>query len=397
LTYFILASTLDSTWIAFAPRFLGAASLGVWIYLLLARGGFWRLRFLPPFSATESIPQRAVAVIVPARNEADVAARAVRSLLEQNCSGRLHVFLVDDESSDGTAEVAQAAAEGAGKGKRLTIVRAGPLPLGWTGKLWALSEGVRAAAPFDADFFLFADADIVHGRDAVAALVSYAENAGLDMVSLMARLSCSSFAERAVIPAFVYFFFMLYPPAWVGRRERRTAAAAGGCILIRKAALERVGGIAAIRGELIDDCALARAVKHGGSIWLGPAADTCSIRNYTSWGQLDEIISRTAFTQLDHSFWILLGTIAAMTITYLAPPLLLAAGSWAALLGGCSWGLMSLSFWPMLRYYRRSPLWAPLLPLIAIFFLGATIHSAILYWRGHGGLWKGRVQDPAGV
>jgi hopene-associated glycosyltransferase HpnB len=210
---------------------------------------------------------------------------------------------------------------------------------------------------------------------------------------LMARLSCDSFAERAIIPAFVYFFFMLYPTSWVARPDRRTAAAAGGCILIRKAALEQIGGIAAVRGELIDDCAMARATKQGGSIWLGPSADTYSIRNYATWSQLREMISRTAFTQLHHSFWILLATIAAMIITYIAPPLLLVTGSWAAILGGCSWLLMAFSFWPTLRCYHRSPLWAPLLPLIGMFYMGATIDSAMLYWRGQGGMWKGRVQD----
>ncbi len=393
----ILAAAPNAAWIVAALRSLGAVSLGIWIYLVLARGGFWRLIFLPPPRIAESAPQPTVAVIVPARDEADVVGRAIRSLLEQSYGGLLRVFLVDDASSDGTAEVARAAAEDAGRGDRLTIVRAAPLPAGWTGKLWALSEGVRAAAMFDAEFILFADADIVHGSGEVASLVSHAESCGYDMVSLMAQLSCGSLPERAVIPAFVYFFFMLYPPAWVATPERVTAAAAGGCILTRKTALARIGGIAAIRGELIDDCALARAVKGGGSIWIGPAADTHSIRGYTTWGQLDNMISRTAFTQLNHSFWILLGTIAAMVITYLAPPLLLGAGSWAAGLGGCSWLLMALSFLPTLRYYRRSPLWAPLLPLIAMFFLGATVHSAILYWQGNGGLWKGRVQDPTGV
>lgn len=372
---------------------VGAVSLAIWIYLVFARGGFWRIRAEKWEAVGQQVPDRAVAAIVPARNEADVIGPAVRSLAEQNYPGRFHVFVVDDASSDGTAAVAQRAAEEAGKADRLTVLQASALPEGWTGKLWALSEGVQRASRFGGDYFLFSDADIVHRPDEVAHLVERAEAGNFDLVSLMVKLACETPAERALIPAFVFFFFMLYPPAWVARSDRRTAAAAGGCILIRARALERIGGIAAIRGEIIDDCALARAVKRKGRIWLGLAADTRSVRPYTSWGQIEQMISRTAFAQLGHSAVVLAGTIVGMAVTYLAPPLLLGMGSWAAAMGGAAWLLMACAYWPTLRFYRRSPLWAPLLPLIAIFYIAATVHSAIRYWQGRGGLWKGRAQD----
>ena len=374
---------------------LGASSLAVWIYLVFARGGFWRLRGSEAPLLDQAGQAPAVSVIVPARNEAEVVGQAIRSLVVQNYPGQFHVFLVDDASTDGTAELARRAAEETGRADRLTIVPAQALAEGWTGKLWALSEGLRQATPFRVDYFLFADADIVHDPDNVAGLVGRASAGNLDLVSLMARLSCESLAERALIPAFLFFFFMLYPPRWVSRRDRRAAAAAGGCILIRAEALTRIGGLAAIRNELIDDCALARAVKRGGRIWLGLATRMRSLRAYPSWRQIEQMISRTAFTQLRHSAALLAGTIAAMMVAFVAPPLLVATGSRSAVLGLGAWLLMTGAFLPTLRYYGLSPLWAPFLPLVSLFYIGSTIHSAVLYWQGRGGLWKGRVQDPA--
>jgi hopene-associated glycosyltransferase HpnB len=325
-----------------------------------------------------------------------VIGHAVRSLLEQNYAGRLRIFLVDDDSSDETAAVAQRAAVHRPGNNQLTVVRTRPLPDGWTGKLWALSEGLQNAASFEADYVLLTDADIVHPPGNLASLVARAENGRFDLVSLMAKLPCQSPAERTLIPAFVFFFFMLYPPAWVARRDRRTAAAAGGCLLIRSDALTRIGGMAEIRSEVIDDCALARAVKqHGGSTWLGLSADMYSLRGYGTWAEIGRMISRTAFAQLHHSILLLLGTVAGIAITYLAPPILLVMGSKAAVMGSSAWLLMTIAFWPTLRFYGQSPLRALLLPLIAAFYLGATVHSALRYWQGRGGLWKGRVQDPA--
>ena len=372
---------------------LAIASLAIWLYLLTARGSFWKMRHEQLEAQKEDIPARTVAAVVPARNEAEVVGRVVISLLTQEFAGRLHVFLVDDDSTDNTAGAALRAAEGIGAAARLTVVRARPLPPGWMGKIWAQAEGLRAAETFRADYVLLTDADIVHDPCVVSELMARVETGGYDLVSLMARLSCATGAERLLIPAFVFFFFMLYPPAWVARRDKRTAAAAGGCMLLRRDALERIGGMAAIRSELIDDCALARAVKQGGGIWLGPGEQTASLRSYSGWREIGEMISRAAFRQLRHSALLLAATLVAMTVTFLAPPLLVALGGWPALLGAGAWLLMSLAYWPTLRYYRCSPLWALLLPGIAVFYMGATIYSAVQYWRGAGGLWKGRTQD----
>jgi hopene-associated glycosyltransferase HpnB len=374
---------------------IGALSLAIWIYLAFARGGFWRMR-VDDQALTATFLPRKVAVIVPARNEAPTIGQAIQSLLRQDYPGPLHIFLVDDHSSDNTAEVARRAAREAGRPDRLTIVESAPLPSGWTGKLWALSEGLKAVASFAPDYYWFTDADIVHQPDNLTRLLARAEGGGFDLVSLMVKLRCESFAERMLIPAFVFFFFKLYPPAWVARPDKRTAAAAGGCILIRPSALTRIGGIAAIRDELIDDCALARAVKCGGPIWLGPTSRAGSLRAYGSFSEIGRMIARSAFTQLRHSTLLLGWVIIAMTIVYIAPPLLLGKGGWAAVFGLAAWFLMALTYWPTLRFYRLSPVWAPLLPLIAAFYLGATVYSATQYWAGRGGVWKGRIQDLAG-
>jgi hopene-associated glycosyltransferase HpnB len=272
------------------------------------------------------------------------------------------------------------------------------VPAGWTGKLWAASAGIRAARRFQAEYLLLTDADIVHPPENLSALVARARSGGYDMVSFMATLECRTFAERALIPAFVFFFFMLYPPAWIGSLRRGTAAAAGGCILIRREMLERVGGLEVIRGEVIDDCALARAVRRrGGRVWLGLSAATRSVRGYATWGEIGRMISRSAFAQLHHSVWLLTGTVLGLALTYTVPPVLaITARGPAAALGAGGWLLMSIAYFPALRFYRRSPVWAPLLPAIAAFYLGATIHSAVSYWRGAGGMWKGRVQDTTG-
>ena len=370
------------------------ASLSIWLYLVLARGAFWRLRTIPPPNRKDNAPLPSVAVIVPARNEADVIGSCITSLLRQSYPNSIQVFLVDDDSSDATTEVATRAAIELESAHRLTLVRATTLPPGWKGKLWALSQGVEKAAESKPDYFLLTDADVVHSPQDLVHLVLRAEEGNFDLVSLMVKLQCQTWAERALIPPFVFFFFMLYPAAWVASPDRRTAAAAGGCILIRRAALERVGGIASIRDQLIDDCALARGVKKTGRIWLGVTQDTYSARGYGSWSGIERMIARSAFTQLRHSTFVLMGTVAAMVITYLAPPFLLFTEKWAAVAGAAAWILMMISFAPTLRFYGRSWLWAPLLPLIAGFYLAATIHSAVLYWLGRGGYWKGRVQDP---
>ena len=374
---------------------VGVAVLLLWVYLLWRSGaGPWpatlgfRAHTQAKGSSIEASgsttgPRRSVTAIIPARNEAAVVAQSIHSLTEQSYAGPFRIVLVDDDSSDGTAGIAR----NADASGRLTVVRAAPLPPGWTGKLWALSQGVaHAGAP---DYLLLTDADIVHPPQNLAGLVSRAER-GYDLVSYMAKLKCDSPAERALIPAFVFFFFQLYPPAWIRNPRRKTAGAAGGCILIRREMLERIGGIAAIRGELIDDCALARAVKRaGGRVWLGLSEGTRSIRDYATFGEIGRMISRTAFTQLRYSALLLAGTVFGLAFTYLLPVALTLAGQ---PLGALAWLLMEICYWPALRFYGRSPLWAPLLPLVAAFYMACTVHSAVQYWRGAGGLWKGRVQ-----
>jgi len=375
---------------------IGAISLAIWIVLLTARAGFWRFReVLEDHPVADDATAPAVAVVIPARDEAGLIGAAVHSLLTARYPGPLHVFVVDDHSSDGTAEAARKAAVEAGAGDRLTVVSARPLPPGWTGKLWAVAQGVEAASATAPGFLLLTDADIVHAPGNVARLVARARRDRLDIASVMVLLHCRTLAERFTVPAFVFFFFKLYPPAWIASPRSRVAGAAGGCILIRPEALARIGGIAAIRGELIDDCALARRVKwSGGRIWLGLSRDTASIRPYTGFAAVREMIARTAFTQLGHSVPLLLGTLAGMSVIYLAPPLLLFAPDRAArALGFAAWLLMSAAYVPALRFYRQPVLLAPLLPLTAAFYTLATLESAVRYWRGAGGLWKGRVQD----
>jgi hopene-associated glycosyltransferase HpnB len=365
---------------------LAALSLAIWVYLLAFRGRFWRMRADAPVHILSG-ETPSVHAVVPARNEAPVVGRAMASLAAQSYPGELTLTLVDDHSDDDTAAIAISAAPG------VHVVTAGPLPAGWTGKMWAVSEGVAAAS---AEYLLLTDADIVHHPQNVASLVARARAGGYDLVSCMVRLHCGTAAEHALIPAFVFFFFLLYPPAWIRDSRRRTAGAAGGCILIRREALEGIGGIARIKGELIDDCALARAVKQrGGRIWLGLADRTVSIREYGSFEEIGAMISRTAFTQLRHSPVLLAGTVAGLAVTYLAPPLitLFAANRAAAGMAALAWLMMTAAYLPSVRYFRGNWFWAPLLPVVAIFYLGATVHSAIATWRGQGGMWKGRAQS----
>lgn len=372
---------------------LAALSLAIWIYLLFCRGFFWLTRLPAPVPPPARWPS--VVAVVPARDEAAVVGEAVTSLLAQEYPGRFSVVLIDDHSEDGTADAARAAASRLGKSHRLTVLGARTLPAGWTGKLWALSEGVRQVeeqgdAP---DLFLFTDADIAHHRSNIAELVARLEDEERDLVSLMVLLRCRSVAERFMIPAFVFFFAMLYPFTWSNDPRKSTAAAAGGCVLLRQSAYRRIGGFAAIRSALIDDCALAKAVKHsGGSIWLGLTQETRSLRPYPDLADIWRVVARTAYAQLRHSPLLLAGTVLGLAVTYLVPAALVTAGGPAAWLAGAAWLAMSLAYLPMVRFYRLSPLWAPLLPAIALLYLAATLDSARRHWRGTGGEWKGRVQ-----
>lgn len=369
-----------------------AFGFAAWVYLIAVRGNFWRefIQGEPSEDANISaVPLPSVLAVIPARDEAAVVGKAVASLANQRYSGRFHIVLVDDGSSDGTSQAARASARPA----LLTVVAARPLPPGWTGKVWAIAEGIRQA-PFEPDFLLLTDADIVHSPENLTTLTALMAE-GNDLVSLMVMLECRSSAERALIPAFVFFFFLLYPPAWIRSSRHRTAGAAGGCILIRHTTLERIGGIESIRANIIDDCALAAAVKRaGGREWLGLTAETRSIRSYVTFNEIGRMISRTAFSQLRHSPVLLLGTTLGLLLTFVLPPLLsLFADKPAAALAACAWLAMSIAYLPALRFYRAGWFWAPLLPVIASFYLACTFHSAIAYYRGSGGRWKGRTQD----
>lgn len=371
---------------------LAAAS---WIYLIVFRGGFWRIERHLPHAAPTDLP--GVVAVIPARNEADHVGCTVRSLLRQDYPGSLRVVVVDDQSSDGTAEVARQAAAALGLDDRLTVAAGRPLPAGWSGKVWAQDQGLEIAesiAP-DATFVLLTDADIEHAPNQLTQLVARAEAERLDLVSLMVRLSCAAWVERLLIPAFIFFFRKLYPFAWINRHDRPEAGAAGGCMLVRRTMLQRIGGIAAIRNRLIDDCSLAAAIKaQGGRIWLGLAEETRSLRPYEMAGEVWRMIARTAYTQLERSPVNLAGCVVGMSLAYLAPPALAlsAQGTPAGWLGLAAWIAMSLAYVPVLRYYRQPIVLAIALPAVALFYLCATLDSARRHRVGRGGEWKGRVQ-----
>jgi hopene-associated glycosyltransferase HpnB len=375
----------------------GMLCLAIWIYLLTARGGFWKVASLRSQVRPLNQIECTIAVVIPARDEADVIGSTIDSLLSQACAESVHVFVVDDHSSDGTAEVARDAGHRAGRPDALTVINGSPLPAGWTGKLWAVQQGVEQAMRLRPRFLLLTDADVHHSPDNVATLVAIAETGNYDLTSFMVKLHCQTLAERFLIPPFVFFFFLLYPPAWIRDSRRNVAGAAGGCMLVRPEALDHAGSIAAIRSGIIDDCALALAIKQsGGRVWLGVTPYTCSTRAYRTFGEIERMISRTAFNQLRHSPWILLGALLGLTVTYLFPlGLLLSRNTMLALLGAATWLLMTAAFLPMVRFYGLNPAWALTLPLSACFYMLATIHSAIKFWSGRGGEWKGRVQDVA--
>jgi len=282
-----------------------------------------------------------------------------------------------------------------GASERLTVIEGRTLPAGWTGKLWAVKQGLdivasRASLP---TYVLLTDADIVYSGDVVMRLVARAEAEQLTMASVMADLRCESFAERSLIPAFIFFFQMLYPFAWVNQARSAVAAAAGGCMLVRADVLRRAGGIEVIRGALIDDCALAKALKVHGPIWLGLTDRVHSIRPYPAFADIRRMVARSAYAQLRYSPVLLLGTVAGMVLTYLVPPFVAVFGSGTArAIGIGTWALMAVVFQPTLRLYRLSPLWGFALPAIAFEYLLFTLDSAYQYVRGRGGAWKGRVQ-----
>ncbi|HVW68132.1 MAG TPA: glycosyltransferase [Steroidobacteraceae bacterium] len=369
---------------------LALLSLLIWTYLVLAHGRFWSSGPELPPAAPKALPDGAlpeVDIVIPARDEAATIGPVIASLLAQEYAGKFRVTLVDDNSTDGTAALA-------GTAPNLRVITGKPKAEGWSGKLWALSQGIAATS---APVLLFADADIVHDPRHLAALVARLEEPRADMVSEMVRLNCESFAERALVPAFVYFFQMLYPFARVNDPRSSVAAAAGGTVLIRREALERIGGIAAIKGALIDDVTLATAVKRSGraagaTIYLGHSGLATSVRPYPSWRDLWDMIARTAFTQLRYSALLLVLTLIGLTLVWLVPAgALLFGHGWTRAAGFLAFVLSASSYQPTLARYHRSPWWALGLPLIALFYMAATLGSAVNHWLGRGARWKSRA------
>ncbi len=359
---------------------LAVLSLLVWMYLLGWHGRFWQAGpVLAPDRPAETPP---VLAVVPARNEAASIAQSLGSLLAQTYPA-LRIVLVDDGSTDGTGEIARGLSDG------LTVLAGAPCPPGWSGKLWAIAQGIEAEP---AEFILLTDADIVHDRHHVETLIAKASREDVDLVSEMVALPCVSFAERALIPAFVFFFQLLYPFAWTNDPLHPTAAAAGGTILLRRRALARIGGIAAIRAALIDDVALAAAVKVGGRIWLGHSTQARSIRPYPTAGEIWRMIARTAYVQLRFSPLLLAVCLVGMALVWIVPPLAALAGHGAArVIGAITWGALAWSYLPTLRRCGLSPVWAPFLPLVALFYMAATVGSAVNRHLGLGVSWKGRA------
>ena len=367
----------------------------IWLYLIVGRGAFWLCGVRDTDRTGLDVPQwPAVVAVVPARNEADHIAASIGSLLRQEYPGSFRIILVDDDSSDGTALIATRAAAFAPN--RLIVVGSEGPPRGWAGKTWAVKQGIASAEELQPEYLLLTDADIVHAPDTLAWLVKQARAGGFVLTSLMAKLRCESLAERTHVPAFIYFFQMLFPFSWVSKPHASTAAAAGGCMLVRADALENAGGIASIRNALIDDCSLAEKLKKVGPVWLGLTDRARSIRPYDTLADVRRMIARSAYAQLRYSPLLLAATIAMMVLTFIAPPLLaIFATGLARYLGIVVWLAMTISYIPTLRFYRLSPLWSLALPGIAALYLYYTIISAYDHMRGRGGQWKGRIHADA--
>jgi len=345
-----------------------------------------------------------VCAIIPARNEADVLPVSLKSLLNQDYSGQFSIILIDDQSTDKTGEVAQEIANQLNQSSRLKVISGKPLPIAWSGKLWAMEQGIQSAKNqgLSPDYFLFTDADIEHHSTNLKELVTKAEKENLALTSLMVLLRCDSFWEKFLIPAFVFFFQKLYPFPWVNNPQNKMAAAAGGCILIKRDRLEEIGSIPSLREALIDDCTLAQKIKrlsisdNPSKIWLGLTEKTKSLRPYDSLDTIWNMIARTAYTQLNYSLLLLLGTVLGISLVYLAAPVILLLGFYLEsrnlmIISSLTWLLMAIAYLPTLRLYKLSPLWSLSLPIIALFYNLMTIDSALRYWRGQGGGWKGRI------
>ena len=369
--------------VVLAAQTLGILALLVWLGLVAT--GFWTCRErddTAPFAEPGVWPE--VVAVVPARDEADVIARSLRSLLAQDYAGAFRVVLVDDGSTDGTGAIARGLGD-----DRLTVMRGAALPAGWTGKLWAVNQGISAAGT--PGYLWLTDADIAHSPDTLTRLVGIATGGRRRLVSFMALLDCEGWAGRALIPAFVWFFMMLYPFGWINRRGP-VAGAAGGCVLVEREALAAAGGIGAMRGALIDDCTLGRLIKRQGPIWLGLTRRSVSIRPYQGAGEIGAMIARSAYAQLRYNPALLVATLLGLGLMFAVPVWL--AGRVSGML---ALGVMVAIYQPILRFYRRSPLWGLVLPVIGGFYALCTLWSAVAYYRGRGGMWKGRAQAALGT
>jgi hopene-associated glycosyltransferase HpnB len=390
---------------------LAAIAACIWLYLFFLRGQFWLLGDSDDDQTNLPLPRTLpkIQAIIPARNEAPTIAVTVRSLLEQDYPGEFSVTVVDDHSADHTAQIAtRAAAElrgaanaGCASAHRFSTLSAATLEPGWTGKLWALNEAVSktlASNEIPPDYFWFTDADITHAPDTLHRIIARAEKENLDLVSLMVLLKSETIPEKLLIPPFLYFFLQLYPPRWIAKTKARTAGAAGGCLLIRTTALERIGGLRSVSNAMIDDCAIAAAVKKsGGRLWMGVTRRSLSLRSYTSFAEIRDMIARTAYTQLKYSRTLLALTLLGLFVAYVIPVGLLFYPAWqvrVAIPAAFAAALMFVTFLPTTRFYRQSALWSLTLPAAAVFYGYATALSGVRYWRGQGGQWKGRAQAP---
>lgn len=364
----------------------GVLALTIWLGLLAT--GFWLCTERDDaVNVREPAVWPEVVAVIPARNEADVIARSLASVAAQDYPGPFRIVLVDDNSSDGTGGIARAISG------RVEVLDGAPLAQGWTGKLWALSQGIAEAGT--PRFLWLTDADIEHAPDTLRRLVGIALTKDRRLVSFMAKLHCATWPERALVPAFIWFFMMLYPFNWINRRDGwadKIAGAAGGCVLVERVALQAEGGIASMKGALIDDCTLGALIKRQGPIWLGLTNRSRSIRPYESIGEIAAMISRSAYAQLRYNPAILALTVLGLGLVFGLPVALLFAGGIARALGLAACLLMVLAYQPLLRFYRRSPLWGLALPLVAAFYLWCTLASARQHAQGRGGMWKGRAQ-----
>jgi hopene-associated glycosyltransferase HpnB len=368
----------------FIAELLAAIAALLWLAILLLPWQPWRNNEVLQLSKTaEPDDLNDTTVVIPARDEAGNIGRTLEALAAQGPG--LHVVLVDDNSSDGTAEVARSVS-----GLDLKVIAGQPLPEGWSGKVWALQQGVQQVKTA---LTLMIDADIVLAPGVIAALKAQMRRGGYQFVSVMASLSMRRFWEKVLNPSFIYFFKMLYPFRLAKTNISHFYSAAGGCIMLETGIFPAIGGLASIRGELIDDCALARQVKRARfRTWIGQSRAVCSRRIYQGLGDIWNMVARSAFTQLHYSVVILLLTTFAIVSLFVVPAMSWAVPAWPAqALGLLAWAMMTASYLPTLRFYDLSLVWALSMPLVGVLYLGMTWSSALRYWRGERSKWKGRV------